>query len=151
MPAPATTDPRRLLVGISLGQLGCGVAGLVLAQRRGHAYDLPIARGAPEAVARDAILIGTALSAPVTMLAAQAVLTGVLAAHPSSGAARALSILGGAMVAGYLAERHVRDLARPDHWDALETPVAALGLGLAAAMGAVGRRAGRAMSVTARD
>ncbi len=55
------------------------------------------------------------------------------------------------MVAGYLAERHVRDLARPDHWDPLETPVAALGLGLAAAMGAVGRRARHAMAVTARD
>jgi hypothetical protein len=56
---------ERVLVGVSLAQLACGSSGAVVAIRRGHAYDVGFTKGAPERVARDAILTGTASSAPV--------------------------------------------------------------------------------------
>lgn len=141
--SPSTdTAGHRLVVGVSLTQLACGVMGMVLAIRRGHAYDVSFMKGTPQAVTKDSILLGTALSAPVTMLAAQVVLTGIVALRDSRRAARGLGILGGFMTAGYLAERHVRHRLRPDGWDPLETPLVALSMGLAAAMALVGTRYG---------
>ena len=130
---------RRRLAGISLAQLAFGAAGMTIAVRRGHAYDVPLLRGSPETVARDSLLLGTALSAPATMLAAQAACTAAVARSDNQRAARGLALLGAAMTGGYLAERHVRARLSRHGWDALETPVIVGGLGLAAAMAGVGR------------
>jgi hypothetical protein len=57
---------------VSTAQLACGFGGMALAVHRRHAFDLPFWPGQPSAVSRDCVLIGTALSAPVVMLGAQA-------------------------------------------------------------------------------
>jgi hypothetical protein len=44
------------------------------------------------------------------------------------------------MVAGYLAERLVRQRLTAAGWDAVETPVVVAGIGLAAAMALIGLR-----------
>ncbi len=51
-----------------------------------------------------------------------------------------LGSLGAAYVGGYLGERVVRERLSPGGWDPVETPVAATGLTLAAAMGFLGLR-----------
>jgi len=66
-----------------------------------------------------------------------------VARRPSHGAARALAGLGALQVPGYLGERLVRRRLRPSGWDAVESPLAAAGLGLAGAMAALGSRAAR--------
>lgn len=85
---------ERALVGVSLAQLACGLTGMAVAIRRGHAFDVSFMKGTPERVARDAIFIGTAFSAPATMLASQAVLTTVVATRGSARAASGLQVLG---------------------------------------------------------
>jgi pimeloyl-ACP methyl ester carboxylesterase len=134
---------RRLLAAASVAQLATGLAGMVLALRRRHPYDLAWMRGREDAIARDTILKGTALSAPVSNLLAQGALTAVLARRPSRGAARALGALGALQVAGYLGERLVRRRLRPSGWDAVESPLILAGIGLAAVMAALGRPAQR--------
>jgi pimeloyl-ACP methyl ester carboxylesterase len=129
----------RLLAAVSAAQLATGAAGTVVALRRRRPYDILGMRGRADAVARDAIVMGTALSAPVANLLAQAALTAVAARRPSRGAARALGALGALQVAGYLGERLVRRRLRPSGWDAVETPLVVAGIGLAAAMAALGR------------
>ena len=116
---------------------------MAVAIRRRRAFDIPFWRGQESAVGRDSLLMGTALSAPVVMLGAQAGATAALARRPNPTAERLLGGLGAAMVAGYLAERLVRRRLLPSGWDAAETPVAAAGMSLAAAMALLGlRRAG---------
>lgn len=117
-----------------MAQLVCGISGLMVAIRRRRAYDIPFMTGTPENVARDALWMGTAFSAPAPMLAAQTLLTAVIASRDSRRAARGLQLLGALMVPGYLAERQVRHRLRPDGWDRIETPLVVLGLGLAAVM-----------------
>jgi hypothetical protein len=140
-------DRRRALAAVSGAQLAAGLAGLAVALRRGRAYEFLWLRGRPEAVAVDSLLLGTALSAPAPMLAAQAALT-VAAARGGDGGrlpAAGLGLLGAAMVAGYLGERLVRRRLGPAGWDMIESPVAVAGIGLAAAMawlGAAGWRDG---------
>jgi pimeloyl-ACP methyl ester carboxylesterase len=138
-----STSRRRLLAAASVAQLATGVAGMAVAVRRRHPYDLPGMRGRADAIARDTIVKGTALSAPVSNLLAQALLTAVVARRPSQGAARALGGLGALQVAGYLGERLVRRRLRPSGWDALESPLVLAGIGLAAAMAVLGRPARR--------
>jgi hypothetical protein len=114
---------------------------MVLAIRRRRAFDIPFWRGQPSAVSRDSLLMGTALSAPAGMLAAQAWAVIVLARRPDAHAAqRTLGALGATMTAGYLAERLVRQRLAPAGWDKAETPVVASGLILAAAMSLMGLR-----------
>src|SRR5215211_7246031 len=125
------TASSRLLAAVSGAQLATGVAGMVVALRRRHPYDVFWMRGRAEAIARDAIFRGTALSAPVSNLLIQGAVTAVVARRPSRGAARALGGLGALQVAGYLGERLVRRRLRPSGWDALETPLAVAGIGLA--------------------
>ena len=126
---------------VSAAQLGCGLAGVVLAMRRHRAFDLPFWRGKPSAVGRDSILMGTALSAPAVMLAAQAwAVTALLRRPDASAARRTLGALGATMTAGYLAERLARERLRPAGWDRAETPVVTAGLSLAAAMAVLGLR-----------
>jgi hypothetical protein len=132
------TARSRLLAAVSVAQLATGVAGMVVALRRRHPYDVFWMHGRADAIARDTIVKGTALSAPVSNLLAQAALTAVVARRPSRGAARALGGLGALQVAGYLGERLVRRRLRRSGWDAVETPLAVAGIGLAGAMAALG-------------
>ena len=133
----------RLLAAVSVAQLATGVAGLVVALRRRHPYDVFWMHGRADTMARDAILRGTALSAPVSNLLAQAAMTAVMARRPGRGAARALGGLGALPVAGYLGERLVRRRLRPSGWDPVETSLAVLGIGLAGAMAALGSQVER--------
>jgi hypothetical protein len=131
-------DRARTLAVVSAAQLGAGVAGMVVALRRVHPYDAFWMHGQPEAIARDTLFKGTALSAPVSTLVTQAVLTAVIARRPSQRAARGLRIVGLTMVAGYLGERLVRQRLRPSGWDALESPLIMAALGLSVGMAALG-------------
>jgi hypothetical protein len=54
----------RLLAAVSAAQLASGVAGMVVALRRKHLYDVFWMHGQPDQIARDTIVKGTALSAP---------------------------------------------------------------------------------------
>jgi hypothetical protein len=128
----------RVLVVVSAAQLAAGACGLALALRRRHAFDLPFWHGRPSAVGRDALLMGTALSAPGVMLGAQAGAVTALARGPRPAARRLLGGLGAAMVAGYLAERLVRHRLVPSGWDTAESPVIVAGISLAAAMALIG-------------
>jgi hypothetical protein len=142
--------PRALLVTLSAAQLAAEVAGLVVAVRRRRAYDMwtparldvPLWHGAPEHVARDALWMGTAYSAPTPMLLAQAWAIATLARRPDDGARRVLGLLGVLMVPGHLVERSGRAHLR--HPDPVETPVVAAGTALAAAMAVLGHRAASA-------
>jgi hypothetical protein len=131
---------RGLLVSFSAAQLAAGAAGLVVAVRRRRPYDIPFLHGRAEDVGRDSFLMGTAYSAPVPMLAAQAWAITRLARRPDDLARRALGALGAVMVAGYLMERSGRRRLTPGGADPVETPVVLAGLGLAAAMAVVGHR-----------
>jgi hypothetical protein len=137
---------RRTLVGISAVQLAVGVIGQVVAQRRRLNYDVvfPPMRGRPANVGRDSVLFGTALSAPVTMLATQAACTARLGRSEDAVAARILGALGAAMSAGYLVERTGRAALTPRGADPVVTPIVVVGTGLAAAMAWYGLRAASA-------
>jgi len=130
---------NQLLAVVSAVQLGAGLGGMALAIRRRHAFDIPGWRGQQSTVGRDSLLMGTALSAPVAMLATQAGATVALLRRPDATApARVLGGLGAAMVAGYLLERLVRRRLRPPGWEAAESPAVIAGLSLAAAMAVLG-------------
>lgn len=131
---------RRALVVVSAAQLAAGVAGQLVALRDGRSFDIALLRwhGRPERLAHDSWVLGTGLSAPVVMLAAQAMATARLAAGPSHGATRALGWLGAAMACGYLIEREFRVASSPAGWDPVVTPIAATGFSLAVAMGGLG-------------
>jgi len=88
---------NRVLAAVSAAQLLSGLGGMALAIRRRHAFDVPFRRGEPSAVGRDCVLMGTALSAPVVMLAAQAGAIAALLRRPTASAERALGGLGAAM------------------------------------------------------
>jgi pimeloyl-ACP methyl ester carboxylesterase len=137
------TTRSRLLVAVSAAQLATNVTGLAVALRRRHPYDVFWMHGQADTIARDTILRGTALSAPVSNLLAQAAMTVLVARRPSHGAARALAGLGALQVPGYLGERLVRRRLRPSGWDAVESPLAIAGIGLAGAMAVLGSRAAR--------
>jgi hypothetical protein len=138
-----TTNRSRLLMAVSVAQLATGVAGLVVALRRRHPYDVFWMHGRSDRIARDTILRGTALSAPVSNLLVQTVLTALVARRPSQGATRALGGLGALQVAGYLGERLVRRRLRPSGWDPVESPLVVAGIGMAGAMAVVGARRNR--------
>ena len=133
-------DRSLLLAGISAAQLGAGLAGLAVAVRRRHPYAFLVLRGDPDRIALDAIDIGTALSAPGVMLVAQATATAHLLRRRASLAERILGALGAAMMVGYLGEDLVRRRLRRSNWDRLESPLIAVGFGLASAMAVVGLR-----------
>src|SRR4029077_1699208 len=83
-------DDDQVLVVVSAAQLATGVGGLALALRRRHAFDIAFWHGQPSAVGRDAVLMGTALSAPAVMLGAQAGAITALLRWPSPAAPRVL-------------------------------------------------------------
>ena len=136
-------DDDRVLAAVSAAQLACNVGGMVLALRRRHAFDVGFWRGQESAIGRDTVLSGTALSAPVVMLGAQAGAITVLLRRPSRGARRLLGGLGAAMVPGYAWERLVRQRLTPAGWNPAESPVILAGIGLAAAMAVIGLRPAR--------
>ena len=140
-------DRRRLLAAVSAAQLATGVAGMAIALRRRHPYEVFWMHGRADAIARDSIVKGTALSAPVSNLLIQAALTAMVARRPNRRAARALGGLGALMVAGYAGERLVRQRLRPSGWDAVESPLVVAAIGLAGAMAALGGRADRGVPV----
>jgi hypothetical protein len=133
----------RLLAAVSAVQLTVGLAGLVVAATRRHSWHFLFVRGRPENTLRDGLSIGTALSAPSPMLIAQGVATARLWRGQSAGERdrkRERLVLGGlgaAMTFGYLGESLVRRRLRPAHWDRVDSPIAATGLGLAALMAVV--------------
>jgi hypothetical protein len=137
---------RRLAV-ISAAQLVAGLAGQVLALRRGLAFDIAVIgwQGRPDRVARDSWLLGTAVSPPVTMLAAQAAATAHFAATGSRASARALGVLGVVMSVGYLVEQECRTAVTPAGRSWAVTPLAVAGFLLAVAMARLGL-SGRAVS-----
>jgi hypothetical protein len=51
-------DRDRTLAAVSAAQLAAGVAGMVVALRRGHPYDVFWMHGRPEAIARDTLFKG---------------------------------------------------------------------------------------------
>jgi hypothetical protein len=93
------TTRSQQLAAVSAAQLATGVAGMVVALRRRHPYDVLWMHGQADTIFRDTILKGTALSAPVSNLLAQA-LTAVVPRRPSRGTARTLGGLGALQVAG---------------------------------------------------
>jgi len=133
---------RRALVTISAAQLAAGVAGQLIAVRDRRSFDIALLRwrGRPENVLKDSWLLGTGLSAPITMLTTQAVATIRLATAPSPVATRILGALGAAMTCGYLVEREFRSAFTPSGLDPTVTPVAAAGFALAVAMARSGLR-----------
>jgi hypothetical protein len=131
-------DRARALAAVSAVQLASGVAGMAVALRRVHPYDVFWMHGRPDAIARDTLFKGTALSAPVSTLLTQAALTVATARHPSRRVAQGLRVVGVTMVAGYLGERLVRQRLRRSGWDALESPLIIAALGLSVGMAALG-------------
>ena len=136
------TRRSRLLTAVSAAQLACGLAGMAVALRSGYAYDVFWMHGRQDTMARDSVLMGTAFSAPVSMLIAQAALTVRTASRPSRLSIRGLGVLGAAMMPGYLGERLVRQRLRPSGWNAAESPLILAGIGLAAAMAVLGSPGG---------
>jgi hypothetical protein len=133
-------DRTRILARVSAAQLATGLAGLGLAVRRRHAYDFAWMHGRPETIARDSLLMGTALSAPAYMLVAQGVATRRVFRGMAGRSRPVLGALGAAMIGGYLGEAHVRRRLRPSGYDRVESPLIVLALGLSAAMAALGLR-----------
>lgn len=131
------------LAKIAAAQLAAGIARLIVALRRRRAYEFLWLSGSPDHVGRDAVAMGTALSAPAPMLVAQAVSTAMVVRGQNDKARRGLGLLGAAMVPGYLGERLVRERLSRSGWDAVESPIAIAGLSLAAAMAVSGLRRNR--------
>ena len=87
-------DAHRTLAPVSAAQLSLGVAGLVVALRRRHAFDVSFMRGDPERIGRQSIVFGTAFSAPALLLIVQAGAATRLMRGPDVVAARLLRTLG---------------------------------------------------------
>ena len=131
-------DRDRWLAAVSACQLGVGVLGMAVALKRRYPYDVPLLHGHPANVARDSVVMGTALSAPVVMLAAQGVTTTRLFRENGDAARLALGVLGTTMVAGYLGESLVRQRLQWSSCHPLETPLVVTGIILAGAMAVLG-------------
>ncbi len=112
---------------MAAAQLVVQLVGMGVAVRRRLPYDVELVamRGEPDEMGRDVWDKGTALSAPIQMLAVQAAALGWLATRASTVSPRILGVLGVLNVAGYLGERVVRERLRPGGWDPVETSVAA--------------------------
>ena len=133
-------DRFRLLGAVSAAQLATGIVGQAVALKRRYPYDVPMLHGRPDRVAHDSVLMGTALSAPLSMLATQWVATRRVLRGAQSPWDRVLGGLGATMVVGYLAEAHVRRRLRRSNYDAMETPLAVVAIGLSVAMAVLGLR-----------
>jgi hypothetical protein len=128
----------RRLAMVSGAQLATGLVGMAVAVRRRHQYDFLFLHGDPDHIARDALLMGTAFSAPATMLVAQVLATARLFRGPSRAACLVVAGLGIAMVPGYLGEKLVRRRLTGSGYDRLETLLLIAGIQLAALMALLG-------------
>jgi len=136
-------DRFRLLGGVSAAQLMTGIVGQALALKRRYPYDVPMLHGRPDRVAHDSVMMGTALSAPLSMLATQWLATRRVRRGARSPWDRVLGGLGATMVVGYLAEAHVRRRLRRSSYDAVETPLAVVAISLSVVMALLGLRSRR--------
>jgi len=128
-----------LLIAVSSVQFAAGVVGMGVAVKRRYPYDFLMLHGKAERVARDTVLMGSAFSAPISMLGAQAWATLWLLRSPDNGVpARVLGGLGAAMVPGYLGEARVRARLSRAGRRRGETPLVVAGLLLAGVMAALG-------------
>jgi hypothetical protein len=128
----------RALAMVSALQLCVGVLSMSVALKRRLPYDLPLLHGQPEHVARDSMLVGTALSAPVVMLTVQGVAITRLYRNGGRGARLLVGVLGATTVGGYLGESLVRQRLRRSTCDPLETPLVTIGILVAGAVAALG-------------
>jgi hypothetical protein len=113
---------HRTLGVVSAAQLATGVAGMAIAVKRRYPYNTPVKRGRVETVGRDSFFNGTAYSAPVAMLVAQAVAARDVLHEDHPAADNVLGGLGATMVSGYLAESLCRHRLRRSGFHAVETP-----------------------------
>jgi hypothetical protein len=111
---------------------------MAVAVKRRRAYDFLFLHGSRGTVGRDALLLGTAYSAPVGMLAVQAIATVRLLQARDGSANLVLGVLGAAMVPGYLGEAEVRSRLRRSGFDWFESPLVLLGVTLAGVMAGLG-------------
>ena len=125
---------HRLLASVSMAQLSLNIAGYVLALRRRHAFDVPFMHGDPVRIGSQSIIFGTALSAPATLLIAQALASVRLAQGPNLATTKLVQALGATYVGGYLAERHVRHRLTRSGRDPVESPLVVAALSLSIAM-----------------
>ena len=130
---------RSALVAVSAAQLAAGLAGHVVALRRRLHYDVPSMLGSPEHVARDSLWFGTAISAPVYLLGAQAWGIARLRRGPDERARQVLRLIGTGLISGYLLERQCRRRLSPGGLDPVETPIVAVGLAGTVAMAVLAR------------
>lgn len=133
-------EAHRRLAAASAAQLTLGIAGLAVALRRRHAFDVPFMHGDPARIIRQSIYFGTSLSAPAIFLVAQAVATVRLTRGADPTATRLLQALGVVYIGGYLAERRVRRCLTRRPWDPVESPLLVAAIALSVAMGHLGRR-----------
>ena len=136
----ATCDDRNTS---SAAQLATGVAGMIVALRRRHPYDVFWMHGQAETVARDAILRGPRCQRRFRTCSPSRHdgAGGPAAAQPGrrSGSGRP-----GRAPSARVPRRTAGAAApAPISWDAVESPLAAAGIGLAGAMAALGSRAAR--------
>lgn len=131
-------DRDRLLGAVSAAQLTTGILGLAVAMKRRHPYDVPLLHGRDDRVARDSVLMGTALSAPLSMIVLQWVATRRVLLGAGSPSGRVLGGLGATMVTGYFAESLVRQRLQRSGFDAVETPLLVVAISLSTAMAVLG-------------
>jgi len=107
------TSRDSLLGAVSAAQLAAGLAGVAVAVKRRRAYDFLFLHGRPERVGRDALSMGTALSAPAPMLVLQGIATMRLRRGTPGPHRAVLGALGATMTFGYLGESLVRSAFAP--------------------------------------
>jgi hypothetical protein len=128
---------HQTVAAVTGAQLALNLAGLMAAVRGRHPYDLHWFRGSPDHIVRDALWMGSSMSAPGPLVVAQAVSVAVLLRRDSQAARRAVRALGVAMSGGYPIERHVRRRLTRGGWHRVESPVVIGGWALALAMAAI--------------
>ena len=131
---------RSVLVAVSSAQLVAQLAGHVVALRRRRSFDVPFMTGDPDHLVRDWLWFGTAYSAPPYLLGPQLWAVARLLRGPDDRARWVLRWLGTGMSTGYLSERLVRLRVRPGGFDAVETPIVAVGWSGAIALAVLTRR-----------
>ena len=129
---------RSTLVALSTAQLALGLRGLRVALRDGVPADAPLIRRRRDRMRSEQWIVGTGLSAPGGMMAAQLAFTAALVVRPSRRAAGALGVLGAAMAIGYLIEAGFARAVR--HPDRLRAPLLLGGFILAVGMLVLGTR-----------
>ncbi|MBI1377868.1 MAG: hypothetical protein GC157_10355 [Frankiales bacterium] len=130
---------RHRLLGVVAGlQVATAFVALRYAVERELSMDALGVRREGRDIARDAWFIGTGITPPLVMMAAQATAGSVVMRRPSAPASRVLGALGAVMAAGYLLERESRSALT--RWDPRLTPLTAAGVALTAPMMGLGLR-----------